>query len=364
MNIFVLNFVLAIVWRVLFQVFSEGNAPIKKHDKATDVKFYIIILCVQWVLISGLRSELVGDDTSNYTNMFLTHQQFSWSEIKQIFMDYIAGDSDMVEPGFIVFEKIIGIFTQDEVVYKFIIAIIFMSAFGVYIYRNSVDPFISFMLYDGLFYNMFSLTGYRQVISVAIAILWGFEFIKKREFRKFLLLVLIGSLFHKSTLIFLPFYFIAQKKITASYVGVSAVIVLAMILFRNQLFEYVKVLMGYEQYIGNYGFAQRNFVILFIGLTFLAAFQYPKIIKMDKNAGIYYNGLIMSYFMLPFAMVSPTSMRLVYDFAFVLTLLLPLIVQSFSDNNENSILYVCITLLFFYFIATKSPVYTFYWEIL
>ena len=361
---FFLNFIFTLIWGLVLLYAYYRNDTEKAYIKRK--KIFVIIVCIQWILISGLRANSVGADTVNYMTLFEEHRNWSWPKVLTgLFTNFLSsagsGTSDY-EPGYILLEKIIGSFTSNQVLYKMIIAIIFMSAFGYYIYHNSVDPCLSFVIYDGLFYNMFSLTGYRQTVSVAIAVLYGYKFIKSRKLIPFIVTVLVAALFHRSILIMLPFYFLANKKQTIRYVGGAAAVVVAMIVFRNPLFNFVKVMVGYEQYSGTYGFAQQTFVLLLVVLTATIYYFKDQILAYNETAVQYYNGLILAWTMVPFAIVSPTSMRLVYNFAFVLVLIVPTLVSSFRKPGNRYLVYWAIVLLFGYFIFTRSPSYMFYWQ--
>lgn len=361
-NIFFINFLVTLLLGMILIYSSEYNKTSEQTRK--NRKLFIVLVCLQWILISGLRDLSVGADTQNYANLFNEHLNLSWRQIIHELIIYITNGGEYsleYEPGYILFEKIIGSFTTNPIIYNFIIALIFMSAFGYYVYKNSIDPCLSFIIYDALFYNMFSLTGYRQTIAVAIAVLFGSEFIKKRKLIPFLILVLVACLFHKTTLIFLLLYFLANKKIKFNYIIFSAFVIFIGVLYRNQIFYYVKNIFGYEQYAGNYGFAQGTFTLFLILLTIVAFIQYRNVIDNYKYANIYYNGFILMWYMMPLAMVSPTSMRLVYIFGFVLIPFVPALIKSFSDIQTRRIIYLLIYLLFAYFIAVKTPEYQFFW---
>lgn len=364
MNIFLLNYVLMIIAAAYYIYSPQYSRSVDRTRILRGQKKFIIIVCVQWILISGLRADLVGNDTLNYMQNFDSHKNLPWNMVfTNFYKYYIQGDeSQYFEPGFVLFERLVGTFVKTNEGYKFVVAIIFMGSMGRFVYKNSENPFLSFLLYDGLFYNMFSLTGYRQVISVSIGIFWAYEFLKKRKPVQFFLLVLLASTIHKSTLIFGIFYFISQKKINIKYVGICAVAIVAMIITRNQIFTFVKELVGYDQYYKEVGFTQVNFLFMFSVLTALCVWRYRYIIDERPEAKVYYNGLIMSWFMVPFAMVSPTSMRLVYDFGFQLMFLLPLVVKSFPEKKDRIIIYMAIVIVFAYFIAVKTPPYMFFWE--
>lgn len=364
MNIFLLNYILMVIAAGYYIYRSDYSRSNNIEFILRGRKKFIFVVCVLWILISGLRADVVGSDTLNYMQNFDSHKNLPWSTVfTNFYRYYIEGDeSQYFEPGYVLFERLAGTFVKTHEGYKFVVAIIFMGSMGRFVYKNSENPFLSFLLYDGLFYNMFSLTGYRQVISVSIGILWAYEFLKKRKPVQFFLLVLLASTIHKSTLFFGVFYFISQKKINIKYVGICAVVIAVMIVARNQIFMFVKDLVGYDQYGVEGGYTQANFLFMFSVLTALCVWRYRYIIDEHPEARIYYNGLIMSWFMIPFAMVSPTSMRLVYDFGFQLMFLLPLVVKSFPEKKDKIIIYMAIVIVFAYFIAVKTPPYIFFWE--
>ena len=370
MNIFLLNFILMLV-EALFLLFIPNNMP-GSSKKTIDLKkkAFVVLQCIQWVLISSLRADTVGADTLNYTTIFEMHTELSWKECFEYFKTYYTNpeyierfDIFDFEPGYILFEKLVATIWNNQIFYKFVVSAIFMTSLGCFVYKNSDDPFLAFLLYCGLFYNMFSLTGYRQVMSVAIGILWSYEYIKQRKFFKFLLLVLLASLLHKTTLVFIVFYFLSRKKITNTYLVCVVIAVAGMIMFRSQLFDLVKGFVGYEEYGADAGFTQVNFLLMFCLLSILAIWRYPAIMRKTPNAHMYYNGLILSAAMIPFAMVSPTAMRLVYDFAFMLMILVPKVFNSFKDKRNATILYVGSILIFGFFIATKAFPYEFFWQV-
>ncbi len=370
MNIFLLNFILMLV-EALFLLFIPNNMP-GSSKKSIDLKkkTFVVLQCIQWVLISSLRADTVGADTFAYTKIFELHSELSWKECFEYVKTYYINPENIdtaniydCEPGYIFFEKIVATIWDSQWFLKFVIATIFMTFLGRFIYKNSDEPFLAFLLYSGLFYNMFSLTGYRQVLSVAIGILASYEYLKQRKFFKFLLLVLLASLFHKTTLIFIVFYFLSRKKITNTYLVCVVIVVAGMIMFRNQLFDLIKGFVGYEEYGTDGGFTQANFLLMFSCLSILSIWRYPAVLRRNPDAYIYYNGLIMSAAMIPFAMVSPTSMRLVYDFAFMLMILVPKVFNSFKDKRNATILYVGSILIFGFFIATKAFTYEFFWQV-
>lgn len=363
-TVLALNFILTLIEAAIFIYKPKDNLGISSETKLKYKKSFIRIVCLQWILLSGLRANTVGADTITYKIIFENHIQLSWEQVFEKFKQYYTDSAryEDVEPGYIFLEKLVSVFTTEYSVFKYVIASIFMCSFGVWLYKNSEDPFLSMLIYDGMMFYMFSFTGYRQVISVAIALFWGYDFIKKRKFIPYLIVVLFSSIFHKSSLIYLGFYFMANIKMSKGYVISVVAAAVVMIILKNQLFDYVKALVGYDEYGAMSGFSQRNFIIMFAAYILFAIWRYPMVIKKHPNSLIYYNGMIMAVFMLAFAMVTPTAMRLVYDFLFFHMLLLPYLVQSFENKKDRFIVYSVLFVVFLYFIAFKREPYEFYWQ--
>lgn len=104
------------------------------------------------------------------------------------------------------------------------------------------------MIYSTLFYYFFAFTGHRQTIATAIVVFIGYEYVKKRKFIPFSLITLLAFTIHKSSLIFFPFYFIANFNITRMHIITSLVCFPFLILFRIPIASNIMQLSGY-----NYG---------------------------------------------------------------------------------------------------------------
>lgn len=363
-TIFIVNIVLDILWAWIF-LYMNNNSRTEER-KRKNKKIFCVLASLQWILISGLRAEWVGNDTINYLDNFMRHKDLPWETVFSNFPKYysIEGDpTQYFEPGFVLFERIVGIFTDSGVVYNFVVATIFMSAFGRFIYKNSTDPFISYMIYAGFLYFMFSLTGYRQVLSVAIGILCGYEYIKTRKFFKFLICVLLGAMFHKSTLVFIVFYFMANKKITKPYIATVCVASVGFLIFRGPLFEIVTILVGYDYAEISMG-TPTTFATLLAIIMIVSIVLYKKVFTMDTTGYVqhYYNGLFLASMGLFAAFVNPTAMRMVYDFMFMLLLLVPRLLDTFEGAKNRLIAYGAVIAVFLFYIFTGTNVYHFFWE--
>ena len=192
---------------VILLILSFGNYYSKKlnYDSDYNRKQYIKIICFILILQSGLRNVAVGSDTFAYFQWFEDIKLTSWQNIIEDVKDYYQIGLGK-DPGYLVFQKLIQIITGEYQIYLFIIAILFFSALGNFIYRNTTrlsDVIMSFIIYSVLFYSFFSITGHRQTIATAVA-LFSFELIKRKKFLLFIISILLASTIHRSVLIFIP----------------------------------------------------------------------------------------------------------------------------------------------------------------
>lgn len=91
--------------------------------------------------------------------------------------------------------------------YIFIYFLIFRN---IYLYSDNI--YMSVIMYVSLGMYGFSLTGIRQTIAMAIC-LWSFDYVVKKKFIPFILVVMLAFLFHKSAIVFVPAYFIGNLKV-------------------------------------------------------------------------------------------------------------------------------------------------------
>ena len=134
----------------------------KKKKKA-----YCTIIAIQWILISGLRHESVGADTSVYADSFERVKDTSWATIWDNCMGYLFEGQEIKDPGYSLLVKLFQIFSGEYQLFLFFIAIVFTGLMAWWIYRNSELPEISFLVYSVLFYAFYGITGHRQTLATA-----------------------------------------------------------------------------------------------------------------------------------------------------------------------------------------------------
>ena len=151
--------------------------------------FLYILMGFVMVLIAGLREIGLDPDSENYEYSF--HHYYQSSEM------------GMVEPSFTLISAILNVFTDNVhllfLVYAFLGVTIKLYAFK----KNLQCIFVPMMLYTSFYFVLHEMTQIRAGVVSALFLLAVYH-IAKKEKRKALLLIIVGSFFHYSSLALLP----------------------------------------------------------------------------------------------------------------------------------------------------------------
>lgn len=324
------------------------------HSK--NKKLFSFLVSFQWILISGLRNICIGEDTANYGDIFYRTISLPWNNILEIFKGF-----EVKDPGYLIFQKAVGTVTNDYQIYLLIIALIFTIPLGYFIYKNSSEPCISFLIYSCLFYYFFSLTGIRQTIATALAVLIGYKFIKERKFYSFLLIILIAFTIHKSVICFFPFYFIANKRITKKYITIVAIISSGILMLGKYAYSSVAMLVGYEDYIQNNFGGTYTYTLMIVLIGVIALWRGRIILRNNSQSVYLFNALIPAIVLTLMTLENQSFMRVQQYYSVFIMLLVPEVINSFSKKERVIVYYVTVTILLILFMRTK-PQYLFFWQ--
>ena len=90
-------------------------------------------------------------------------------------------------------------------VYAFVTVFVFLLA----IYEQSDDFPLTFFLFMALGYYFQAFSTVRYYLALAVA-LYSMKFVLRRQWVRFVVLILLGSTFHKSLVVVIPLYFLAS----------------------------------------------------------------------------------------------------------------------------------------------------------
>lgn len=172
----------------------DSNSKIK-------VNFVFTLIYVIFTILSGIRYD-VGTDYNTY----IMHQ------IPDALNHYVYSTGYKVEPlyrGLIYIGNFLG---SAQWVFVFT-HIIFMYFVLQYIKQQSRDYVFSIFIFVFSTFYSFSLNGMRQAIATSV-FLFAIKYIYRRQYKRYFLFIIIAILFHKSAIIYIPFYFLNRINLT------------------------------------------------------------------------------------------------------------------------------------------------------
>lgn len=136
-----------------------------------------------------------------------------------------SGFSDMKyedwEIGYILLNKIVGLFTKNGGVFFFVAAALSLSGTFYMIWRYSKNPFMSVFLFLNTYLFYLDLNYVRQGIAMSI-MCFAYGFLQDRKLWKFLLLCVLAATFHLPVIYLIPVYFITFVKLNLKTMPIYA----------------------------------------------------------------------------------------------------------------------------------------------
>lgn len=323
---------------MLAALYAESQYRIAHNDMQSIGKLsaYNLGVCLTAVVligVAGLRWK-VGTDYGNYMLSY-ARRKSAW------LISVVTFD----EPGIGILAKLGSLFFDDYAVMFFLVSLV---TIGLYIWSISkcTDYFaFSVMLYifAGCWHNSFN--GIRQYAAAAI-IFAGHKCIYRKQFKKYLLVIILAMLFHKTACVMLPVYFIANKKINIKTISV---LLLGSFIIRysyDYLFDVVSFMKGSEQ--RGYAYMQSDVNIWRIAVAIapliLSGVIYMKTKPNQETEFYVCMAIINAVFMLGTAGSAYLARVGIYTEAF-LTLYYPNMIKFFHKDSKK--LFIIIVLFFY-----------------
>lgn len=184
---------------ILFITICVGSLILFKLAELKDNKLFLVLGVVALSLGAGLRNDNVGLDTYQYVSAFKTNFSVIWlfketgfREISRLLMNAFSGNTTCL---FLLYAAV----TNALILYR------------LWDFRKDCSYSYMAFLYITLHY-INTLNIMRQYIAIAI-VFFATRFLEKKGYMKFLLAVLLASVFHSSALLGLFFFFVYYWKI-------------------------------------------------------------------------------------------------------------------------------------------------------
>lgn len=360
MVVYLCNILLILLWG-MFLVYHKPN----NRKKA----LFCTVASFQWTLISGLRGLSVGADTLNYRRSFNAIGTYSWSKVFHAFFEvYFRGRAveDISEntlykdPGYAVFVKFAHIFTDNYQVYLLIVAAILFISLGYFVYKHSQDAVFSYILFSCLFSGFYAVTGIRQTLATALIVFVGYSFIQDNKFVKFVIVALVAFTLHKSSAVFVFFYFLSKIKVNWKYI-VAILVALAVTITAGAPFILrIGQMFGYER-DEVYESTPYVYLVLMTLMAVAAVIFAKRVQAADPKRGKELNAVLLAGALTALTVVDQSMMRVQQYYALFLMLAIPSMLQCLEKRFRW-----IVTLLgegaLIALMMQNHPQYVFFWQ--
>ncbi len=201
-------YLLGLALFIIILGFLPDRTGLNNHNH----KYYLIICGTVVALVAGLRTYHTGSpDTYSYVvNSFEKLRYFD--DFRSYYDIYLDEHGFLLsEAGFYGALWLLGRITGNGHWLVFITSAFFTFSACRFIYKNSLDVPLSLMIYVCLGLFSFNMDCMRQATAMSIC-LFAYEHVKNRNLIRFLILVLLAMMFHRSALCFLPIYLVPTLK--------------------------------------------------------------------------------------------------------------------------------------------------------
>lgn len=215
-------------------------------------KRYVIFIFGCLLLVAMLRNETTGTDLEiYYSKYFPMFRDASWKNIQNVTR------SGHWEWGFCAFCKIIGYISTNTQCFIIFSSILSIVPYGIFIYRNSEDVVFSTIFYITFHVYMNSFNIVRQAMAVGI-ILSGLEILKRKQYIRYLIYVLIAALIHTSAIVAVLYILADRLKFKKTSIYSLTVVTLVIIVGYNVIFSTALGFLGLSDNYRIYQFGTRH----------------------------------------------------------------------------------------------------------
>ena len=320
---------------------KDNNKVIRRKEEICEKKrkqllysTYIILF-----LFFGLRGYVYTDFTS-YKPFFDLIDGFSSLAEVILFKGW--------EPGFVVYTAICKMIIPDYFAWNAISTIIDLFLLYKILERYSTNHLLSLLVFFIIGATALEFNVLRNAKAIFI-FLYALRYIEERKMWKYFAAIFIACLFHMSSVLFFPLYFILDKKwpkwvlITLCVIGAMIMVlqfgfisnIVSRIPFADEsrlqhLASYLDDASSYQSIFGN---VERIITIIIVILL------YDKLAKMNKGKYMFVNMYVLLYVSFSFCSESAVMVqRFQYMFIASFWIMYPLLIQ-YSKRKKNLLIY-------------------------
>ncbi len=344
--------VLTLVTVLLSLMINRENIKIRYGYSKQQTINGLVLVCLFLALftVSALRLN-VGNDYAQYVEYF-----------HLIRCKLVTETVVPTEPGFNLVCIIIYIlsgFNENYLLMFAVFAAVTLFLFLRAMYRQSEWFFMSFFLFMtlGCYFQTFSTIRYYFALAIAVA---SIPLVLRKEWIKFIVVILVGATFHKSLLIVIPFYFLAQIRWKSYMLVLAAAFCSTFFFFKDfymKLFLYIYPTYEETEYLDG-GTSIIN-IVRCVAVLIFALCLFKSHVKNDRKLLFYFYcnlGALVLYTCCSFL---PSISRMGYYLNITQILFIPALIKRIENKTVRRVVtggVIVVAILYFgMFLVTKAP---------
>ena len=198
-------YIILFVITTILAWFYSGNAKVSKP--------LFFSFCLSVGLFVGLAYMLGGYDRYIYSEVFQDMHEYVTKGVlfSEEFL-YFFGK----EPVYGLINDFIAFFTPNRYIFILVYTLFLYIVYAVNFYRYTKNPFFALLVFEGLMF-FFTFTYLRQVLAAGV--IWlSIPYVAQRNFKKYLLFVILATLIHNSAAYMILLYFIPRRKFEEKHI--------------------------------------------------------------------------------------------------------------------------------------------------
>lgn len=334
MNVYFINIFMILIFAMLNNIMRNPSGISNNSSNRQKIghKCYMVIVALQLIAISGFRAKSIGSDNGNYLRVFELAQLNSWREFFNIPKYYLHG----FEKGFLAYYKILATLHFNFQGFMLVTAIVTLGITCYFIYRNSKIPWLSIYLFCTLGYFNSSMCTIRQWLAISITLL-SIRFIKQRNLKSFIIIIIIASLFHTTALSVIPLYWFNKIKINRKYYLFVSTVGASVFFLHNDILQlFLHVLPRYSSYVNSkYGGSQGGYyqLLLILFLILFGQLMRHSMLNKDESMSLYFHTLSLALFLQIIALFFAVFGRIIDYYLIYIIIYIPNCIKCLGDKK-------------------------------
>ena len=211
-----------------------------------------------------------------------------------------------------------------------------------------------------MFYAFFAITGNRQTLATAIIFFLGYEFAKEKKWFRFAIIAFFAFMLHKSSLVFIIYFIIANIELKPLYVSIMTVAIGLVTFLGKQFYGPIALVMGFdEDQIDYEGGGAELYASVLLLLCVIAFLCYVYISKRRVDSKNIYNMLFLTTASTLLIYQNQNFMRIQQYFSLIIMIVVPELILSI-DKKNRALVYMAAVLVLIFYLIRNNPQYMFF----